>query len=94
MSAWKKVTTNSNLIQHETDKACLIKLPKSNLLFWHPLKCVRTSGKNSYHLSISYTDAFTFKVFTPGKGKHNRAEKFNEQELTVEQFEKYFVGTA
>lgn len=87
---WKQVTANSNLIQTETDRAVLIKLPKSELMFWHPKKCVRTSGKGGYRMSISYTDDFEFKAFRNGKGKHNFKEKIEERELSVPEFESFF----
>ncbi len=87
---WKNVTANSNLIQAETERAVLIKLPKSELKFWHPRKCVRTNGKNGYRLSIGYTDSFEFKAFRNGKGRYNGHEKIEEVTLTSAQFEKYF----
>lgn len=90
MSEWKKVTTNSNLIQHETERAVLIKLPKSEFKFWHPSKCCRTSGKSGYRLSISYTDEFTFRVFRNGKGQWNKGTVLEKKELTVKQFESCF----
>lgn len=90
MAAWKNVTANSNLIQAETEKAILIKLPKSEFVFWHPSKLVRTSGKNGYHMSIGYTDEFTFNTFKQGKGRYNKTEKIAEKQITVEEFEVYF----
>lgn len=87
---WKKVIANSNLIQAETPKAVLIKLPKSEFLFWHPAKCVRTDGKGGYRLSISYTDDFKFKIFRNGKGRYNSHEKIEEREITSKEFEAYF----
>ena len=88
--AWKQVTCNSNLIQHESDSAVLIKLPKSEFRFWHPTKCVRTNGKNGYRMTISYTDSFTFKIFRNGKGKYNRFDKIEEKEISPSEFEKFF----
>lgn len=87
---WKQVIANSNLIQSNTEKAVLIKLPHSEYKFWHPSKCVRLSGKNGYRMSISYTDEFKFKCFKNGKGKYNRFDKIAEKELSAEEFEKYF----
>jgi hypothetical protein len=63
---WKQIEANSNLIQHDTGSAVLIKLPKSDLKFWHPKKCVRTGGKNGYKMTISYTDSFSFKCERKG----------------------------
>lgn len=87
---WKKVNANSNLVQTQTDRAVLIKLPKSEFKFWHPAKCVRFSGKNNYRMTISYTDEFKFKCFKSGKGKHNFKDKIAEMELDTKEFEKYF----
>ncbi len=81
---WKSIEANSNLIQAQTDKAILIKLPKSDLTFWHPSKCVRTNGKKGYKLSISYTDSFEFKCFRKGGvgGKETLEEKiYNGDEI-------------
>ncbi|MFW6221982.1 MAG: hypothetical protein ACOC3T_00065 [Bacteroidota bacterium] len=86
----KNIKTNSNLIQTESSNAVLIKLPKSELMFWHPKKCVRTSGKGGYLMSIGYTQDWNFKVFRNGKGKYNRFEKIEEREMSVEEFESYF----
>lgn len=90
MSNWKQIIANSNLIQTSTDKAILIKLPKSELMFWHPAKCVRLAGKNNYRMTISYTDDFKFKAFRNSKGKHNFKDKIEERELTAAQFEEFF----
>ena len=47
-----KIIINSNLIQTETPRAALIKLPKSELKFWHPKKMIRQFGKNNYLTSL------------------------------------------
>lgn len=86
MSAWKNLIGNSNLIQAETAKAYLIKLPKSELMFWHPAKLVKLSGKNNYRMSISYTNEFKFKCFRKGKS----GSILEERELDPEQLEKFF----
>lgn len=91
MTAWKKIVANSNLIQAETDRAILIKLPKSELTFWHPAKCVRTDGKSGYRMTISYTDEFSFKAFRNGKGQYNSREKIEERTLTAAEFEAFFA---
>jgi hypothetical protein len=90
MSKWKKVIANSNLVQHATERAVLIKIPKSKLKFWHPKKCVRFSGKNSYLMSISYNDDFTFTFFRNGEGKQSQYEKIEEFEGTASDLENYF----
>lgn len=59
---WKKITINANLIKYSTDKAVLIKLPKTDFCFWHPKKLVRESSKGKgYWLDISFTNDFIFK---------------------------------
>jgi len=87
---WKTVKANSNLIQSSTGKAVLIKLPKSELMFWHPAKCVKQSGKGGYLMEISYTDEFKFKAFRNGKGKSTFNVKIEEKELNSAEFEAYF----
>lgn len=86
---WKQVKANSNLIQTTTDKAVLIKLPKSDFKFWHPAKLVKTYGKNNYILEINYTNDFKFKCFKNGSGSKSM-EKTAEIELNVKEFEAYF----
>ena len=87
---WKSVIANSNLIEASTERSVLIKLPKSEFKFWHPQKLCKTSGKNSYRLSISYKDEFEFKMFKTGKGKYNSREKIEEKTMSVAEFETYF----
>ena len=58
---WKKVIVNSQNIVRETDKAVLIKLPKSKEMFWHPKKLFRVSKKgNGYWNEMSFTEEFNF----------------------------------
>ena len=90
MNQWNKVIANSNLIQAETAKAVLIKLPKSELKFWHPAKCVRTSGKGGYRLEISFTDNWKFNLFRNGKGKYNFKDKIDEREIDAKEFTEFF----
>lgn len=89
-SKWKSVKANSNLIQAQTSTSVLIKLPKSELTFWHPAKCVKQSGKGGYLMEISYTDEFKFKAFRNGKGISTFNVKIEEKELNSEEFEAYF----
>ena len=91
--SWKNLEFNSNNIQNETAKATLIKVPKTDYLFWHPSKLVRTFGKKGYMLSLGYTDDFTFKLFRNGNGKHNSHEKIEEFELSAKEFEERFFST-
>nr|DAO33617.1 MAG TPA: hypothetical protein [Caudoviricetes sp.] len=91
MSTWKNITANSNLIEFTTDKSILIKLPKSDFVFWHPAKLVRINGKNNYRMSIGYTDSFIFNIFKQGKGQYNKTQKIAEKQITVEEFEAYFA---
>jgi hypothetical protein len=90
MATWEQVVANSNLIRARTERAVLIKLPKSELTFWHPRKLVRTSGKSDYRMTIAFTEEFEFKCFREGTGF--KRQILEERVLTVEQFKKYFEG--
>ena len=87
---WIQVKCNSNLIQTTTEKAVLIKLPKSELMFWHPSKCIRVTGKNDYLMTISFTDEFKFKCFRNGKGVTNSYDKIEEFEYTAKEIQELF----
>lgn len=91
MTNWIKVTANSNLIQAETEKAVLIKLPKSKLMFWHPTKCVKKSGKSGYLMTISFTEEFKFKCFRNGEGKTTSFTKIEEIEYSAKDFQEFFI---
>ena len=72
---WKKIAVNSNLIQHTTDKAVLIKQPETDFTFWHPKKLIKIKGKNGYLIDISYNDDFTFEFFRTSTKTYERLEK-------------------
>ena len=88
---WKNIVINSNNVVTATDKAVLIKIPRSKLKFWHPAKLVRYKGKNNYLISIGYTDDFNFKLFRNGEGRHNQKEIIEELHLSAQEFEEYFT---
>lgn len=91
---WKSININIQNVEYSTDKATLIKMPNNSdykdYKFWHPSKLIR-SGKNSYAVSLSYTDEFTFRLIKYGKGKYNQKQIINEIEIDVEKFEKAFA---
>jgi hypothetical protein len=91
MTNWISINCNSNLIQSQTDRATLIKLPKSELMFWHPTKLIRTAGKKSYLMTISFTEDFKFKCFRNGKGKTTSFTKIEEVEYTAKQIQEIFA---
>ena len=47
-----KIVLQSNAIRHQTDKATLIKLPSSELCFWHPTRFVSFYGKNDHLMKV------------------------------------------
>lgn len=91
MTNWIQIKANSNLIQNSTEKAVLIKLPKSELMFWHPAKCVRTNGKSNYLMTISFTEDFKFKCFRNGKGKTTSFTKIEEVEYSAKELQEAFA---
>lgn len=64
---WNKIRIDANQIQHETERATLIKLPNSSNLkgwaFWHPSKLVREAQKGKGHwYEFSFTGEWEFKL--------------------------------
>lgn len=90
---WKNIQINKQNIDFETGRATLIKCPNNSdyagWKFWHPSKLIRT-GKNSYALSLGYTDDFKFKLFKNGNGKWNKNEVIAEKEISIAEFENMF----
>jgi hypothetical protein len=86
----KKVDTNSNLLKGEKNGKYLIKLPKSEFMFWHPKELVHFSGKKNYLMTISYEEGKYIHVFRNGNGKYNRDQVMDEMCLTTSMWEKYF----
>jgi hypothetical protein len=94
MTNWIKIKANSNLVQTSTDRAYLIKLPKSELKFWHPAKLVRFAGKSNYLMSISFTDSFIFKCFRNGKGQTTFNKKIEEVEYNSQEIQEMFSNAS
>lgn len=90
---WKNININIQNIEYETGKATLIKMPNNSdyagYKFWHPSKLIRP-GRNSYAVSLGYTDDFLFRLFKNGNGKYNKKEILDEIEIDVEEFEEAF----
>lgn len=85
---WKSIKFNKQNIEHRTEKAVLIKMPKNSnyagYAFWHPAKLVRTVGGNGYFMSFSYTDNFEFNIF---KFENKKAKK---QSISIRDIEEAF----
>ena len=90
---WKNININKQNIKADTYKAVLISMPKNSdydgFSFWHPSKLVR-DGRNSYAVSVGYTDDFKFKLVKYGKGKYNSRDIIAEIEIDAEEFEEAF----
>lgn len=91
---WKTINFNKQNIEHETERATLIKMPNnskySGYKFWHPSKLVRTTGGNGYFMSFSYTDSFKFKLIKTGNGKWNKSEIIDEVTISANEIEDAF----
>jgi hypothetical protein len=84
---WHNIQFNANLIQYETARAVLIKLPEVTDQFWHPIKCVRfVPGSGDSLIKIGVADDMIIKTHRPGNGQYNRTIKLDEREYNAEQF--------
>lgn len=79
MSNWKSFLINDNQIVAWTNKAVLIKMPKTSKYrgyeFWHPSKLVRISGKQ---YAIRFNDNFTFRLKKNGNVKNITAGEIED----------------
>lgn len=57
--------------------------------FWHPSKLVK-KGRNSYAVSLGYTDDFIFRLKKYGNGRYNKYDVIDEKEITGKEFEEAF----
>ena len=83
------VTANNNLIKWETEKAYLLKLPKSKYKFWLSKKLVRILP-NGYQVRIDIPNNFKIKIFKNGEGRYNKYKVVSEKEVDAEGLLKYF----
>ena len=88
--AMKKVSANSNLKKDETGKEYLLKLPKTDYLFMHPIELVSFSGTNDYLMTIHYSEDSQFTIFRYGKGLTTSNTVIEKKEISVAKFEEYF----
>lgn len=81
---------NSNLILWETEKALLVKLPKTDYQFWVPKKLCKSYGKNGYSISMFVPEGFEVKAQKMGKGSYNKNVVIAEMNLKYSDFISYF----
>ncbi|MBM6876122.1 hypothetical protein [Fusobacterium mortiferum] len=81
---------NSNLILWETEKALLVKLPKTDYQFWITKKLVKFYGKSSYQVNMFVPEGFQVKIQKMGKGQYNKNTVIEEKILNYNEFIKYF----
>lgn len=90
---WRQININNQNIKAETDRAVLFACPHNSRYdgwaFWHPSKLVRR-GRHKNAVSVSYTEEFTFVLKKYGKGKYNKNQVLDEDEIDFEEFEEMF----
>lgn len=84
-----QVIANSNLIKWETEKAYLLKLPKSQYKLWISKRFARVLP-NEYQIKIRIPNNFKTKIFKNGEGRYNKYYIVSEKEIDAEELLKYF----
>ena len=84
------INFNSNLILWETDKAYLVKLPKTDYQFWVSKKLCKIYGKSGYMVRMFVPENFEVKIQKTGKSKFNKFDIIDEKILNYKEFIKYF----
>lgn len=91
---WEKIQIESSCIEAKTGSAVLINMPQKSeykgFCFWHPAKCCRSVGKNSYLLQISFTKEFKFALKKYGKGKYNWKQVIKEKVISSEELKEAY----
>lgn len=85
------ININSNVqnILHETERAILVKAPKSEWKFWLPKKLFRTDD-NGYTANINLPLDMEISIFRTGKGKYNKFDKIAEEKITATELQERF----
>ena len=86
----KTVDTNSNLLKRKKNGEYLIKVPKTDYLFWHPEELVSFSGKNNYLMTIQYRSDYYFNIIRNGKGIYNCDQVIDDRYIPASEWEQYF----
>ena len=81
------ISANTNLILWETERAFLLKLPKTRFKFWISKKLVRVYENQIIFL---IPDDFRVRVFKSGEGKWNNRKIVEEKILSRVEFLEYF----
>ena len=77
---WHNIQFNANLIQHQTERAVLIKLPEEKRQFWHPIKCVHfVKGSGNSLIKIGVADDMVIRSHIPSANN----QKIEEREHTA-----------
>lgn len=84
------VSASSNLILWETERAYLLRLPKTKYKFWISKKLARTSADYGYKINMIIPSDFEVRIFKNGEGKYNKKEVIDERVISIEEFLKQF----
>ena len=101
MKSWKNLIFNTQNIERQTQKAVLIKMPRSSKYsgwaFWHPKKLIRKAGGKGYFLSLAYTEDWRFtlkkgsqeKVVGPSEIEESFSKGHKTMRFAIEQTKPY-----
>lgn len=78
------ITINLSQIEWETDKAYLIKVPKSKYKFWFPKRYTQSENSRGTKIRLLFEDDKEYKIFKNGQGKYNKHSITSEKMVSCD----------
>lgn len=84
------VFINNSQIEWETEKAMLIKIPKSSYRFWYPKVFIQACNNKKTRYRVALSDEFEYRLFKKGDKIYNKYKKTYEKSVSKGQMMQFF----